>query len=303
MPRGLVEIVEFTGIVPESKRGGEVSAYILAIDGVYAQKYGRPDFSSLPRSWVNKFRIATFDVGYGRSWKDFFDQCIEILEREKPFGKPEIEEERASIIATLNPFRSDDELTHEDKRQLVRERMEKLLDAVPERKGSAELDEITEIEEMIEEFSEVSVVESEETQTDNSASSQNMAESIALLFTELLSEPLERPLSLKFEINGYMSLLRDDVMRFPTIELSVAAAIANGAFTLLETFEAGGYADNDNYRFLQAAIRYFTVSEDANNDYDPGGFDDDAAVFNHVARLMKREELVVDPAKLRQQNQ
>lgn len=120
----------------------------------------------------------------------------------------------------------------------------------------------------------------------------------AALLAQLMAEPAERPLSLQFEVSGYMALLRDEYKDSPSIEMGVAAAIANGLIALLKDFKSSSDFDSEDYRHLQAAVRYFTVSEDANSDYEAGGFDDDAAVFNKVARRLGREDLTIAPSKL-----
>lgn len=275
MPQGHIGIVEFRGSIssPDGKR--DVTAHLMALDGVFRRKHGHPKFEFLPSAWVGSYRIASYEVGRANSWKDFFEKCNEVFKRELPF-------ERSSV--TQSEPESHDGFT---KKLSTRGRLKAVLDAVPDR-PSRPLNNESEMEQYLDELS-----EAEEVSRDEDSA---LSEDAAVLFAELLSEPIERPLSLEFEVSGYMALLYDEVKKMPTIEMSVAAAIANGFSTLLKDFKMSGDVDSEGYRHLQAAVRYFTVSEDANSDYGPGGFDDDAAVFNKVACRLQREELLVKPA-------
>jgi|SRR5690554_55874 len=274
MPQGRIEIVEFRGFIDGTNKIGDVTTHLMALDGVFGRRYGWPTFGRLPSAWVRSYRIASFEVGRASSRKDFFEKCNEIFEAERPF-------ERSSSTG-LN--------TKPEEERSIRERMKALLDAVPDR-PSRTLNDESEVEQYLDELSEVTAEDAKP--KDNEFI---IPDDAAVIFAELLSEPIERPLSLEFEISGYMALLSDEVIKTPMIEMPVAAAIANGLSTLVKEVKSSGNIDGEDYRHLQAAVRYFTVSEDANSDYDRGGFNDDAAVFNKVARRLGRDELVVRPS-------
>lgn len=280
MPQGRIEIVEFRGFIRSGNTRKSVTTHLMALDGVFRRKFGRPKFGGLPSAWVRSYRIVSYEVGEASSWREFFLKCDEVFEMTRPFN-------RSPVTRPQTPPQSETE-----QELSSRERIRAVLDAVPDRPGRTLNDE-SEVEEYLDELSAVTDAEDEST-TEN----PEMTKEALVLFTELLSEPIERPLSLEFEISGYMALLYDEVKKIPTIEIPVAAAIANGLSTLLKEFKVLGNEDSEDYRHLQAAVRYFTVSEDANSDYEPGGFDDDAAVFNKVAYLLNREELVVKPAQI-----
>lgn len=278
MPLGNIEIVEFRGSLESSDKKGDVSTYLMAIDGVFRRRYGRPEFGFLPRSWVKSYQVASYDVGRAHSWKEFFRKCGEMVETKRPFDRPLSTDLESQIDDAWKNGKS------------IYDQTKDKLDSMP-RRPSQTLNEESEVEECLEELSEVTLDKSQPQQNEH-----EIFEEAAVLFAELLAEPTERPLSLEFEVRGYMALLSDEVKNTPTIEIPVAAAIANGLTTLLNEFKSSSNLDSDDYRHLQAAVRYFTVSEDANSDYDPGGFDDDAAVFNKIARRLGREDLVVNPA-------
>lgn len=285
MPKGTIEIVEFRGVFPSVDRGGQIACQLLAIDGVYQLKYGKPNYAFLPRAWVKPYCIRTFDVGEATSWQDFYNKCTDIVNKEQPFEHnytPESTEFSPGVI------------TQDLK---TRQRLKAVIDATPER-ATRTLDEPSQVDDYLDELSEAS------SGIDDSGTRNEeylLTDKAILLFTELLAEPLERPLSLEFEVSGYMALLFDERKKFPTIEIPVAAAIANGLSILLEPYKTNGATDTEDFRHLQAAVRYFTVSEDATSDYDSGGFSDDAAIFNMVARKLNQPHLAVTTTSLKKQ--
>ncbi|QDG52090.1 hypothetical protein FIV42_15465 [Persicimonas caeni] len=241
MPAGQIQIVEFRGHVAGTKQG-EVTTYLLAIDGDYRTKYLKPSFEYLPKSWRDKYQVESYDVGRAGTWQEFYEKCNARLEQEDPFATAK------SGSAQVN---TDDDKTDELE-----------VPNVPESGGGLE------------------------------EASSAMDSSVRGVFESFLEDPPERRLSLQFEVNGYMSLLQEEEQRLGTVDLPLARAIANSALKLLDHVASDSF-ESDDYSMVQAAIRYFTVAEDASSDFEEGGFDDDAEVLNLVARKLGREDLVV----------
>ncbi len=261
MPAGQIQIVEFRGEVADTKRD-EVTTYLLAIDGEHRTKYRKPNFEYLPKSWRDKYQVGSFDVGRAGSWKEFYAQCAACLEDEKPFQNASRAAARSGSAAAAEASNA----------------------------GSSEAS-----DEM-----EVAAPEVPEDSSGLQSSSTAMDSSIRGIFESFLDDPPERQLSLQFEVTGYVSLLKEEAQRVDTVDLPLAQAIAKNALKLLEHVSNHSYESSD-YSMVQAAIRYFTVAEDATSDFEEGGFDDDAEVLNLVARKLGREDLVV-PFKQRTAN-
>lgn len=251
MPAGQIEIVEFRGQVADTKRD-EVKTYLLAIDGEFRTKYRKPNFEYLPKSWRETYQIDSFDVGHAESWKEFYGNCRECLENERPFSEAKHTSAESDDSSSAPSSAADDRGDDEEP-------------SVP-----APADESSGLE----------------------SPSSAMDSSIRGLFEDYLDDPPERQLSLQFEVTGYLSLLQEEAKRVDTVDLATAKAIAKNALKLLDHVSNHDF-DSSEYSMVQAAIRYFTVAEDATSDFEPGGFNDDAEVLNLVAGKLGREDLKV----------
>ncbi len=69
----------------------------------------------------------------------------------------------------------------------------------------------------------------------------------------------------------------------------VAVGIGQGLLQLLEM----PLKEEPQRSWVLAAVMYYVDLEDDDPDFAPGGFNDDAEVFNAVARAMGKENLVV----------
>ena len=85
---------------------------------------------------------------------------------------------------------------------------------------------------------------------------------------------------------GYVGFWRSFLRRFPGEDVE-------NAFRLLDRVADG---PEEGARLARAAVRYFLVSADAENDFAVGGLDDDAAVLNAVAHHLGHEDCLVQLA-------
>jgi hypothetical protein len=102
---------------------------------------------------------------------------------------------------------------------------------------------------------------------------------------ELLDEPLLPLASLDRAVGEYRQAIED--ARSADQELGLA--LVEGASALLTSAICA-----DTHRLVQVAVRYFVMDDDGDDDLaSPFGFDDDVEVFNAVATVLGRDELVI----------
>jgi len=98
--------------------------------------------------------------------------------------------------------------------------------------------------------------------------------------------------ALRKAVDEYLASLEEAFVGDAVFNLELAQEIANGCRALLDDFDD---FEEGARRDVQAAVTYFVDAEDDAGDLDSVmGFDDDARVFNMVARAVGREELVLD---------
>jgi hypothetical protein len=257
MPQGDIRIIEFTGRVSRSKQE-EARTYLLVIDGQHHKKYGKPNFQYLPGEWRAKYVIGSLEVGEAESWKEFYALCAREL------GEASLLGNTGRPIPSEEAVREPEVPTHESDQT----------EPVPQ-------------------------PEAQEPRGAAQADSNNSLDAIAPLdpsiqgfYERLFDEPSEHPTSLRYEISGYLTILRTQAEQVSERDVLIARRIADGLLLLLDHVSSER-KDHEAFRSVQAAIRYFTAADDAIPDSTEGGFDDDAAVFNLVAARLGRPDLVI----------
>lgn len=106
-------------------------------------------------------------------------------------------------------------------------------------------------------------------------------------FQELLHEPLMAPEVLLKEVDDCVGMVRRVVMEGAPLDVSMVERLADRAREMVA--RAGTDAPEPQRRMVQAAVRYFVLSDDAEGDLvSLMGFDDDALVLEAVAAQLPR---------------
>lgn len=102
MGLGNVEVIKFHGSCADSKKGRTCSVYLVTIDGQYLKSYGTPNFEfNLPEEWISRYQIATYEVGFAPSWKEFFGKCAKKLAQEDPLDGQSADELLRDYLADV----------------------------------------------------------------------------------------------------------------------------------------------------------------------------------------------------------
>ncbi len=110
------------------------------------------------------------------------------------------------------------------------------------------------------------------------------------LWSKLLEEPMRSEAELLHEVEAYAKLIEKVGLEQEFFDQTTARQLTHVSLRLLETWDE---LDDEGRRLGQAAIRYFVLSEDGDDDFEsPTGFDDDAAVMAAVLRHVGRESLL-----------
>jgi hypothetical protein len=105
---------------------------------------------------------------------------------------------------------------------------------------------------------------------------------VAAILRGYLAEPFSSPDVLQDHTNMYMKQLEGLVAEGDVIDLELASDLAVRCVRMAGEIEQG--VPEEHRRLIQAAIRYFVNSEDADGDIESLiGFDDDSAVIEAVA--------------------
>lgn len=105
---------------------------------------------------------------------------------------------------------------------------------------------------------------------------------VAAIIRGYLAEPLASPDVLQDHTKMYMKELEGLVAEGDVIDLELASDLAVRCARMVEEIERG--VPEEHRRLIQAAVRYFVDSEDADGDTESLiGFDDDSAVIEAVA--------------------
>lgn len=86
MGLAIVEIAEFEGTVEEASEDTS-KTYLVAINGEYRTKYGKPQYEFPSRTLLEEYKVKTYTVGNSRSWSDFYDLCTDVVENKNVFTK------------------------------------------------------------------------------------------------------------------------------------------------------------------------------------------------------------------------
>ena len=116
---------------------------------------------------------------------------------------------------------------------------------------------------------------------------------ISRLLRGYLAEELLPLDELRDQITAYLEDLARLSLAHEFIDLALATTIAQRFHELIDgiTIEMS----TEHRRLIHAAAKYFVTEEDADADTaSPIGFDDDAFVFNLVAREIGRDDLVIE---------
>jgi uncharacterized membrane protein YkvA (DUF1232 family) len=111
-----------------------------------------------------------------------------------------------------------------------------------------------------------------------------------LLWKKLLEEPRVSDAALRREVEDYAKLIEKVAREKEFFDKTTATRLAALSLRLL-----GAWAelDGEQQRLAQAAIRYFVLSEDGDDDFEsPTGFDDDHAVMTAVLRHLGKDAWV-----------
>lgn len=111
------------------------------------------------------------------------------------------------------------------------------------------------------------------------------------LVTTLLGEDL-RPLdALRKELDAHLEVIKAAQASNEYVDVSLALRLTTVSRALLDEAESAG--TDDARRLAQAAVRYFILDDDGENDLTSvHGLVDDAEVCNAVARALGRGDLV-----------
>ena len=114
------------------------------------------------------------------------------------------------------------------------------------------------------------------------------------LWTKLVQEDLRPVHELFNDVRGYQQTLAQRAeWRDDDVDPALANGLAESSLRLLSTLDDG--TPERTRRMIQAAVRYFVIEEDADNDVGSIlGLDDDAEVLNAVLRALGYERWVVE---------
>ena len=111
-------------------------------------------------------------------------------------------------------------------------------------------------------------------------------------FQTLLAEPPRPVEELEVEVEQYVEKVYQLAREGDWIDIDLVQALGSSSLRLLELITPE--CPPERRALIQAAVRYFTLSDDAQQDFATVfGFDDDAAVLGVVAEYLGRSDLVV----------
>ena len=110
--------------------------------------------------------------------------------------------------------------------------------------------------------------------------------SCAADFQRLLAFPLDTPQRMTEALDRYLISVREAVERYPKVNVELAEAIAGQLSRLLAYSPAN--TPEVQQRWVQAAARYFFLSDDGAHDWESeDGFRDDAQVVAAVDQALE----------------
>jgi hypothetical protein len=112
-------------------------------------------------------------------------------------------------------------------------------------------------------------------------------------FEQLMLEPLTDPGELAQAVVQYTASFSVHVASNDFVDSRQVEALRDGCLALLALWEE--VVTDEERRLIQAAVQYFLLEGDGDEDRSIGGFDDDVLVFNDVASRLGHAELCIEP--------
>jgi hypothetical protein len=112
-------------------------------------------------------------------------------------------------------------------------------------------------------------------------------------FEQLMLEPLTDPAQLAQAVAQYAASFSVDVASNDFVDSGQVQALSDGCLALLALWE--NVVTDEERRLIQAAVQYFLLEGDGDEDRSIGGFYDDVMVFNDVASRLGHAELCIAP--------
>lgn len=114
------------------------------------------------------------------------------------------------------------------------------------------------------------------------------------LWASLVGQRLSDETELRREIEAYAALIEKVAREKEFFDQRSARRLARISLRILDRWDE---LDEGDRQLAQAAIRYFLLSEDGDDDFEsPTGFDDDDAVMGAVLRHLGLESCLEDPS-------
>lgn len=108
----------------------------------------------------------------------------------------------------------------------------------------------------------------------------------------LAAQPVDDADALRRRVDAHLDAAEAAAAESAFVDIQLARRIAASCQALLEASAAMPEAHR---RLALGACRYFTASDDDEDDFDSIiGFEDDAEVVNHVAARIGRDDLIVE---------
>ena len=112
------------------------------------------------------------------------------------------------------------------------------------------------------------------------------------LFYQHLDRPTPKTEQLRYQVRGYVALVRAEARKREFVDVPMAETIGQRFMELLDWLDRPEI-DDGYVKLVAAGVHYFCSHDDAINDYEIGGFDDDAEVLNSVALHLGRHDLTI----------
>lgn len=111
-------------------------------------------------------------------------------------------------------------------------------------------------------------------------------------FPALMADAAEPPSWMRAAVQKHLTEVRAAAESREFVDVDLAARVAAGLLAMLDGL--GFDTSEVHRRAVYGAARYFALHDDGYPDLDSvTGFDDDAEVFNAVARFVGRDDLVI----------
>jgi len=109
---------------------------------------------------------------------------------------------------------------------------------------------------------------------------------------ELLTASPSTEAELRWQVHAHLAAAEAQAAESPLVDVSLARRLAAAHAALLDGWDT---LSEPHQRLVQASCVYFVRTADDDHDlYSVLGFEDDAALLNHVAVTVGRADLVVE---------